>query len=187
MRFFWVWLSFFLKKIDSQNWIFFFSNVTQKKNWTFFFQRYSKNWILLTTTRRIEPFFLISLWELNFFFNTTQKLTQKKMTADFVSQIRLKKIVFLNMTQRIELFPYDPKHSTFVFQNDSKNWTFFRYDPKKLNFFFFAYESKNWTSLHDSRNWIFFSMTRRIEPFFFKKKKHDSLNWTFFLITTHRN
>ena len=172
------------KKSDSQNWTFFFQ-MWLKKIEPFFFQRYSKNWILLTTTRRIEPFFLISLWELNFFFNTTQKLTQKKMTADFVSQIRLKKIVFLNMTQRIELFPYDAKHSTFVFQNDSKNWTFFRYHPKKLNFFFCIWikELNFFTWLkelkffqYDTQNWTFFF-----------KKKHDSQNWTFFLITTHRN
>ena len=87
----------------------------------------------------------------------------------------------------------------FCFQNDSKNWTFFRYDPKKLNFF--AYDSKelnffiwfkelNFFSISTQRIEFFCDMTQTIEPLFQTQRieifQYDMQNWTFLKNTTHR-
>ena len=113
--------------------------------------------------KELNPFFLISLWELNF-FNTTQKLTQKKYDCGFC---------FLNMTQKNCFFEYDSTNWTFFrmtpstqllffkmtlrtelfFDMTQRNWTFFCIWIKELNFFTWLKELK------------FFNMTRRIEPF----------------------
>ena len=72
---------------------------------------------------------------------------------------------FSNMSQRIEPF----------FYFDSKNWTFFEYWLKELNFF--EYDAKNWT--------FFLGYDAKIDPFLlnFDNKelnflfKNDSMNW----------
>ena len=105
---------FFLTKIDSQNWTFFVK--CDSKNWTFFFfERYSKNWILLTTTQRIEPFF--------------PNLTLENWTPS----IRLKKLTQKNRLG-ILFLKYDSKN--WFFEYDSTNWTFFSYDSKHSTFVF---------------------------------------------------
>ena len=104
LRFFWVWLRYFFKKLTLRTEPFF---ECDSKKLNLFFQLYSKNWILFTTTQRIEHFFLTRLQELN------PSIIRLK---DFVLQLWLKNVFFLNMTQRIELFLYDSKLSTFVFK-----------------------------------------------------------------------
>ena len=147
---------------------------------------------LLNVTRRIEPF-LWCLLELNLFFshktpriepffNTTQRFGILNLTQNYF---------FWKWPQRIE--PFEIWH---------KELNFFRYDPKKLNFFvglwlqewsfFEKYDSKNWTLLQNITQRIethFFwnmtqrigpicsNMTQRIEPFF----PYDSDNWALFL------
>ena len=147
-----------------------------------FFQRYSKNWILLTTTQRIEPFFffIIWLWALNSFFNTTQKLTRK---------IWLGILFFLMWLEALNLLFCDSKNWTFLkiwvtelnpsFWYYSKNWTLFKIWLQELNFFsvelFFQYDSKNWTLFF--RIWPkelnLFWMTQRIELFL----THGLISW----------
>ena len=168
----------------------------------FFFQRYSKNWILLTTTQRIEPFFfIIWLWALNPFINTTQKLTRKIWLV----------ILFLNMTQKFFFFefdstnwiffPYYSKHSTFVFEMTlrtelffvmtQRNWTFFFFCIwlkelnffiwfKELNFFQFQLKELNFFAIWPKQLNLFFQ-TQRIEIF---SVWHAELN--LFKNTTHR-
>ena len=78
------------------------------------------------------------------------------------------------MTQRIEFFfSMTPKHSTFCFQNDWNNWTFFNmtlrtelfFDITQRNIIFFEYDSKNWTFLWMWFNDFFQKKNRSIEPF----------------------
>ena len=71
-----------------------------------------------------------------------------------------------------------------LFQYDSNNWTFFRYDQKILNFFF-EYDSKNFFfEKYDSQNWtLLIDITQRIEPFFKRWQKIDHFSVDFFKMT----
>ena len=144
------------------NVFFFFKN--DSKNWTFFFN----------TTQRIEP---SHTWlkELNLLCYMTQRITPFLHDSN-------NRTLFFNMTQRIELFYMTQRIEPF-FLHDSKNWTFFlhnsttwassvKYDLRKYdskNWHLFKYGLKNWTF---SFTWLnelnpLFSLSQRIEPFFF--------------------
>ena len=147
---------------------FLFFSMTQRIETLFFF---SKKYdlqelnVFIQYDSRIEPFFLIRLTELNFFF--------------FFFGIWLK-----------EFFQKYDSQNCFFFKKkniDSKNWTFFEYHSKDWNFF--KCDSKNWTSFfvwHKDLNAFFFSMwlkelnpflgmSQWIEPSFL----HDSKAWAF--------
>ena len=148
-----VWLKeyfSFQKLSDSKNKLifFFFENIKELNLFNLFFQHDSKNWTFFNMTRRIEHFWM-RLEELNTFECDSKELNfffQYDSKNWFLTMIQ--RIVFFNMTQRIE-----------PFLHDSKNWTFFRtvwikglnllleICLKELNFFFF------WKK-HDSK--IFF-------------------------------
>ena len=118
--------------------------------------------------KELNPFFKISLKELNFF------LRLKELNF-LINMTQRTKLFFESVTQRIELFlkrclkefflevclkefnsfSYTTERIVFsnmtlrielVFECDSKNWTcFFEYDSK--NWTFFLFNSKNWTLL----------------------------------------
>ena len=120
--------------------------------------------------------FLIRLKELNFFMNMTQRFFRKKLwlkESKFSLNLELnffffkkknhsKYWFFKNMTHRIATFRnYDSQN--WIFECDSKNWTFWKYDSQNWTFFFVT--QKNWTLFffeYDSKNWTCFWMTQRI-------------------------
>ena len=209
LNFFWVWLkewNFFQKKNRLTELNLFSSNMTQRIepfiSWIWrldldLFSKYdSKSWTIFENsfdmTQRFELILLIWLEEMNSFLIRLEELS-----------------FFFNTTQRIEHFWIRRKEfntlliwlKDFFQKNDSKNWTFLKYDSKccfceknwlkELNSFFFGYDSKNWTLFSDMTQRIepIFNTTRSIEffkqklwlkEFIFINKKHDSKNWTFF-------
>ena len=92
---FWVWLKDFFQKYDTKNCCFqmwlkkwtFFLNVARRISTLFYYD--SENWT------RFFFFFVITLSELNSFFNRTQRYCSLNMTQ---------KIDFMNKNHRIELF-----------------------------------------------------------------------------------
>ena len=140
-------------------------------------------------TQRNEPFFFsISLKELN-------PLKKNKVV---IQRIEL----FLVWLQELNFFQYDSRNWTLFLWIWPKNWTLFswiwrkelnplflEYDAINWTVKFLKYDAKNWTFFfskkYDSKKWtfvkiwlkelnLFFSMTQRIELFFW----YDSKNWT---------
>ena len=92
-----------------------------------------------------------------------------------------------------------------LLKDDSKNWTFFRYVPKKCNLFClmwlkeFVFNSKHWTFFfffqknwlqdlnpscsYDSKNWTFFN--KRLQELNCSFEK-DPNNWTVFSVTQNK-
>ena len=185
-----------------------FQNITQRtepfstydsKNWTFFsielFQYDSKDLIFSICFEDLNPF-LIWPKELTFF---------GKMTQIFEP--------FFNMTQRIDFFHIIPIIEPYL-KIGSQNWFFKSYSKnrfffqkklielkelnlswlslKRLNFFCWKYDSKNWTFFfsqfdskncsffffHDSNTWTFFTWLKELNFLFLR----DSNTWTFFWI-----
>ena len=138
----------------------------QKKNWAFFFN----------LTQRIEPSVWIWLKKRTFFFRYAYK------NWNPISKISLQELNFVkNMTQRIERFLlfkrnltqrffWNSKNGTLFQKYDSKNWTLFRTLRMKL---FYKYGL-----LQEFNPFEPFQMTQRIGPI-----SHDSKNWTFFCTT----
>ena len=146
------------------------------------------NFFFLNVTRRIESFslrlkelnllfFLIWLWELNTFFNTTQKKWLKKFDWEFC---------FLNMTQEIDFFEYDSTNwilfvwlqaLNFGFQNDSKNWTFFVMTQRNWTFFLHMTQRIEYLYMIQGIELFFSISTQRIELFAIRPKQ---LNLFFF-------
>ena len=145
--------------------------------------------LLMNMTQRTKLFFKVWLKELNSFWKDDSKnwtlfwkYASKNLTLFL---IRLKELIFSNMTQRIEpLFLIWLKNwNLFFCEHDSKNstflWTWLKDFSGKnlwlresklfsmtleLNFFFVC-DSKNWThfSLKDSQDWTpSLIMTHRI-------------------------
>ena len=131
---------------DAETWNLCFSKF-DSKNWTFlwladlkfFFQNYDAKNFLKNMTERIEPFF-VWLKELNFFF-----WFAAKNWVFFLLNFDSKNwAIFLNSTQRIELFLYD-----------LQNWT--------SSFLLIWFKELNLVSK---------KATQKIEIFFFKKMTH---------------
>ena len=89
--------------------------------------------------------------------------------------------LFLNVTQRIPFVKYDSNGTFFFFKYDTKNWTFFWVWLKEWNFF----SKKNRLT---ELNLFSSNMTQRIEPFISwiwrleldLFSKYDSKSWTIF-------
>ena len=187
---------------DSNNWTLFFLV------WLFFF----KNWLselnfFSNVTLKIEPFFFRtlleelnpSLKELNFFSkfdceNWTPSLIRLKNWLEkfdwwfcFCKYDKSNWFFFWIWLNELNFFfSYDSKHSTFVFKMTLRTELFFRYVPKKLNFF-----------LHMAQRIEFLYLTQGIEPFSISTERielfaiwpkqlnlfsSDSKNWNFFKI-----
>ena len=169
---FWTWLTetflnynsknCFLRKYDSQNsknWTFFFSqlirrldfsfwNMSDRNNFFFWKKDDSKNWFSENINQIIQTLFWW-LKELSFFFFFLKNMTHRNWTLFW---IWLK-----------ELNP-------FLFEYDSKNWTFFEYDSKI--WIFLECDSQNWTFLLTQRNEFFFQNDKDFV-------EYDSKNRTF--------
>ena len=90
--------------------------------------------------------------ELNFFQQTTQSTDFSKiwLTELQLFEIMTHRIEFLSVTQRIEPF----------WKYYSQNWTFFSW-LKRIELFFFEYDSKNWTFFwFNSKNWTLFYLSK---------------------------
>ena len=128
-------LKFMFFKIWFKELDFFYDSQT----WSFFFKNYDAKNFLKNMTERIEPFF-VWLKELNFFF-----WFAAKNWVFFLLNFDSKNwAIFLNSTQRIELFLYD-----------LQNWT--------SSFLLIWFKELNLVSK---------KATQKIEIFFFKKMTH---------------
>ena len=192
--FFEIWLkrieSFFSRNMTQKELnLFFIRNMTQKElnlfsleNWTFFFKYDSRelNFFVLDMIQRIEPFVSItqsfSKMIQRFFLKnkTTQRIEifyniwLKELTLFFWTYVQ--KLILFRMIHRIEPSLHDSKNWTFFFwKYDSENWTFCKYDWK--NWTFFHYDSKNGTFFF---SWIW---RKELNFFFWMGPKDLNLFW----------
>ena len=122
---------------------------------------------------------------MKFFYNTWLK----ELTFFFWTYVQ--KLILVSMIHRIEPSLHDSKNWTFFFwKYDSENWTFCKYDWKNWTFFIMTQrmEPSFFFFEYDAKNWTLFclNVTQRIEPFFFFE--WDQKIWTFSEKNlTHRN
>ena len=196
----WTWLKEFVFEHDSKNvffnmtiriepffciwlWDLFFTWLKEVEN-SFFLKWLQESDFLFNMTQRIEPFFLNMIPEIEPLFQYKKNNSQMWTLLFSMTQRNWNFFnwnLLFNITQRIELFTTCLKDLNFL-QCDSKNWTFFEYWLKELNFFL-GDDAKTWT-FYDSKNWTLFKMIQRTNflhifqniDFF----EYDSKNWTSF-------
>ena len=144
-----IWLKVLNSSNNSKNWIFFL-NITQRII-PFFFEYDAKNWTLFWIWRKE----LNSLWT---WLERIEPLFEydSKNWISFWVWLKKSNFFFLNTTQKIEILVEKiVKTFKMVFLQDSKNRTRFS-----------QYDSKNWTFFDLTQRFYLFSLTPRIELFF---------------------
>ena len=132
------------------------------------------NSFLLNRTQQIEPFFLndsknwiLRTLRTELFANVTQKKLNFFFFWSFLEELNP---LFLNMTQRFELFSakkYDSKNWTLGRKKSLKKWNSFSNMTQRKELFFLQFDKEF--------NFFFFNTTQRIELFF----RYYSKNWSF--------